>query len=254
MRIKILTLNIWNGGILLDFVIYFLKKEAPEIVILQEVYNGQDPKLEKRFRTVEVFKKELSFPYYNFSPAFMDTRRVGDIEEGNAIFSKFPIKNFDGIFFDIPYSRFDAEKHKDNASFYPRCMQHCVLDLDSCNINLFNVHGIWGFDGKDNKRRLEMSKIIVNEIKHKENAILAGDFNVMPNTRTIENIDRYLKNVFKGELTTTFNMKHKTNIGYATAVVDMIFVSKTMRVLDHYVSNVDVSDHLSLVCVLEIDG
>ena len=97
-----------------------------------------------------------------------------------------------------------------------------------------------------------MSQKIVNNLQGKEHVILAGDFNLQPNTQTISNIEKQLKNVFRGELKTTFNMKRKDNPGYASAVVDMIFVSKHIKILKHYCPNVDVSDHLPLVCVFEV--
>ena len=98
-----------------------------------------------------------------------------------------------------------------------------------------------------------MSKIIRDQIKDKENVILAGDFNVRPDTKTIHNIEKVLKNVFKDELVTTFNMKRKTNPGYATAVVDMIFISHNTAVVSHSCPPVDISDHLPLVCEFNIN-
>ncbi|MBI3620307.1 hypothetical protein HY214_04160 [Candidatus Roizmanbacteria bacterium] len=97
-----------------------------------------------------------------------------------------------------------------------------------------------------------MSKVIIDEIKDKENIILAGDFNVKPKTKTITDIENYLVNVFKNELKSTFNMRQKTDPGYATAVVDMIFVSRNFKVAKHSCPDIDVSDHLPLVAELTI--
>lgn len=251
MILKFISLNIWDGGRLFDSVIDFIKKEDPSILILQEVYNGKNPRLEKRFRTMELFKKEFEFPFSIFSPAFLDTQSVGNIEQGNTIFAKFPIISEKVTFFDKPYDRFNSEDIKD-FGLIPSILQHGLIGLDNLKLNIFNIHGIWGIDGKDNDKRLNMSKTIVNEISDKSNVILAGDFNIQPNTRTIQNIERCLKNVFKDGLTTTFNMNRKNRGGYATSVVDMVFVSKNIEVLDHYCPEVDISDHLPLVCTLKI--
>lgn len=251
MKIKFTTLNIWNGGKLFDSVVSFIKKEDPDIIVMQEVCDSENLKFENRFRTMEVFKKELGFPYYVFAPAFLDTRHIGNIEEGNAVFSKLPISSQKITFLDMPYGKFDSE-HNRHFGLIPSIVQYAVVALNNIKLNVFNVHGVWGLDGKDNKKRLKMSEIIVNEIKNKENVVLAGDFNVQPNTKTIQNIEKYLKNVFKDELKTTFNMKHKDKGEYATAVVDMIFVSKNIKVVDRYCPQFDVSDHFPLVCTLEI--
>lgn len=252
MKIKFVTLNIWDGGRLFDNVVDFIKKEQPDIILMQEVYDGKNSKLEKRFRTVELFKKELRFPYSTFSSAFIDTQPIGDIEQGNAVFAKFPILNKKVVFLDKPYGKYDSQ-NPENFGLLPSMLQHAIILLDSVELNVFNIHGIWGIDGRDNDKRLNMSKIIANEIRDKSNVILAGDFNVEPNTRTIQSIEKYLKNVFKDQLSTTFNIKRKKVVGgYVTSVVDMILVSKNVKVLEHHCPKVDVSDHLPLVCTLKI--
>ena len=224
MKIKFVTLNIWEGGRLIDNIVSFIKKENPDIIAMQEVYDGKDPSFDKNFRSVEEFGKNLDYPYYFFAAALLDTRSIGDIEKGNAIFSKFPIVEKDVAFFDIPYGKFNEEKAT-SWEFEPRNMIHAGVNVKRSMIDVFNVHGIWGENGRDNKRRLKMGNIIVEKVKNKENVILAGDFNILPNTETIQNIEKYLANVFKNDLTSSFNMKHKDKAGYATSVVDMIFVS-----------------------------
>ena len=47
-------------------------------------------------------------------------------------------------------------------------------------------------------------------------------------------------------------MKRKTDPGYAAAVVDMIFISKNIEVISHDCPQVDISDHLPLVCKFNI--
>jgi hypothetical protein len=47
-------------------------------------------------------------------------------------------------------------------------------------------------------------------------------------------------------------MKHKTDPGFADAVVDMLFITPDITVRDHYASKANVSDHLSLVATLEV--
>lgn len=252
MKIKFITLNIWDGGRLLDSIISFIKKENPDVVALQEVYDGKNPNLEKRFRTTEILQKELDFPYFVFSPAFTDAKFSEKVEQGNAILSRFPILDNNVIFF-VPYGKFELETKSKDYRHMPSILQSADVGLENnVKLSVCNIHGIWDFDGEDNDRRLKMSRIIVDQIKNKKNIILAGDFNIKPNTKTIGNIESHLKNVFKNELSGTFNMKHKKGDGYQTSAVDMVFVGKHLKVLEHYCPNIDVSDHLPLVCVLEL--
>lgn len=252
MHIKFICLNLWLGGKLFEPVLEFLKREKPDILALQEVYDGKDPKLERRFRSMEVLKEELSFSHEFFSPACVDVREEGKIVNGNAVFSRFPVVDSKTVFFDVPFGERTNFEGPGDFTQTPRNIQYAEIEIGDKKINVFNTQGIWGEDGEDNERRLKMSEVIVREIQDKENVILAGDFNVRPNTKTILNIEKHLNNVFKGELKTTFNMKRKTNPRYATAVVDMILASDNFKIVDHYCPEVDVSDHLPLVCVFEI--
>ena len=256
MRFKFITLNLWLGGMLFDSILNFLKKENPDILLCQEVYNGDNKKLEKRYRSFKIIKEKIKFKDAVFAPAFGENLgKVGKVPSGNAIFSKYPILKTKTVFYDIPYSDNYAKRGevKDFAPYIPRNLISAVLKAGKIKLNIFNTQGIWGFrDGKDNKRRLEMGKKIIREIKSKENVILAGDFNLSPDTKTIALVEKHLRNVFKNELITSFNMKRKTDRGYAKAVVDMVFADHKIKTIDHYCPQIDVSDHLPLVCMFEV--
>ena len=134
----------------------------------------------------------------------------------------------------------------------PRSFVSAEISVNNTRLNVVNIHGVWGFDGEDNPNRLKMGKAVINEIKGKTNVILSGDFNTKPHTKSMRNIEKYLTNVFKDELTTSFNMKRKNPPGgYSTAVVDMVFISPNIKVISHICPNVDISDHLPQVCVFE---
>lgn len=251
MKMKVLTLNMWSGGKLLDVVLSLLNRENADIITLQEVNSGGSEKLQRRFRTISEFRRLLAYPYYQFDPALFNFEQGERIEHGNLVLSKFPITYKSNIFIDGSYSEFDWNKRTDFANV-PPIFQHVAVDANGKMIDVFNIHGVWGEDGKDSPRRLHMSKLLLSQIQGKENVFLAGDFNVVPDTKTIGDIENELSNVFKRELISTFNMKHKDKGGYATAVVDMIFVSKHIEVVNHYSPRDDVSDHLPLVAEVQL--
>ncbi|HLN18550.1 MAG TPA: endonuclease/exonuclease/phosphatase family protein [Patescibacteria group bacterium] len=251
MKLKFVCLNLWLGGKLFPAIIDFLNEEKPDILVAQEVYNGKILGLEDCFYSIDVLKKNCGFQYDFFSPACIDVRKEGKIENGNAVLSRFPITKTKTVFFDVPFGERTNVEGGDDYSMNPRNLQYVQIKVDQIKLNVFNTQGIWGLDGGDNERRLKMSETIVNEIRGMDNVILAGDFNLKPNTKTIENIEKHLRNVFKDELTTTFNMKQKTIPGYATAVVDMIFTSNNLKVVEKYCPNVNISDHFPLVVILE---
>ena len=253
MIIKFITLNLWQGGLLFESIVEFIRKENPDIIALQEVYDGRSSYLKKHQRTLTVFQEELNYKHFFFSPAFLDERKRDKLPNGNAILSRYPIITGKTIFYDVGFGNVRTPNLNDFTSI-PRSLQQTVIQINNINVHVYNTQGIWGFDGKDNQRRLKMSQTIVNEIKNKNHVILAGDFNVSPKTKTIQNIKRYLNNVFGNELTTTFNLKRKDKGDYATSVVDMIFVSRDIKVLTRYCPSIDISDHLPLICLLEVNN
>ncbi len=252
MIFKYLTLNIWFGGELWDQALAFLKKENPDILAIQEAYQKDDPSLPVNYRTVSELKKELDYKYVFFAPEFLHKRKTVKVDMGNVIFSRFPIISKNVVFFNQPYGECDTEDSS-IVPFVPRNIQHAKIDLNGVVLNIFNTHGIWGEEGSDNPNRLKMSQIIVDQIKGKENVILSGDFNVNQGTKSIKNIEKYLQNIFKDELKTSFNMKRKPKVsGYGEAVVDNIFITPDLRIIKHYCPNVDISDHFPLIATFEV--
>ncbi len=297
IKLKVISLNLWTGGLLFDEILQFLKGENPDILLLQEVYNSDDLSLKRNFRSFSILRDELNFSYSHFAPAFLESikssQAVNDlsavapvtnipnqkIEQGNAIFSKFPLEAQETKFYDIPFGdRIDEFAY---YSVTPRNLQHVILDLNPADkkadgqalldgkstsiegnqkLHVLNTQGIWGTHGNDTDRRLKMGDFIANEVStstqsEKYPVLLAGDFNLNPYTKTVEKIENILESVFKSSLKTSFNLKRKNlekDPGYATSAVDMMLVSSDIKVLKKSCPNVDVSDHLPLVVELEV--
>jgi endonuclease/exonuclease/phosphatase family metal-dependent hydrolase len=255
MNVKIINLNLYEGGLLEENIHKFITEQNADIWCFQEVFNSTEKSLPKKYRSIEVLKNLLPNYHFNFAPELLSQAKVGNIDIGNAIFSRYPISRTKTTFISGEYGSFPAKPAHKDWSVHPKNMQLATIEVGESFLNIFNLHGVWGLDGKDTPLRLEMSKKIVTEIEKKQNVILCGDFNVQPNTETIQNIELYLINIFKDELTTSFNLTRK-NLekfpGYATAVVDMMFASKDINVISHECPQVDVSDHLPLVIEIEV--
>ena len=247
MRFTFLCVNLWWGGQLWDTLIPFLRAESPDILVLQEVYDSPNLELAPQFRSLAALREELGYAHHHFAPAFRDVRPEGNIVNGNAVLSRFPIVAAATTFYDVPYTE-ERRGERGWVSLTPRNLQHVTIDARGTTLNVFNTQGIWDTHGGDNERRMHMGEIIAAAVAGKPHVILAGDFNVQEGTKTIRTIEAELVNVFQGELKTTFNLRHKREPGFATAVVDMVFVSRDIRVLVHRAPSVDVSDHVPLVC------
>lgn len=241
-----------EGGKFFENIAAFLKKEKPDIAVFQEVHDGKDPSLPKNLQSMQMLQALFPGYQYYFSATHKDILPEGEFENGNAVFSRFPITKTETTFYNAPYDpHYIYEDRKGDFSNDPCNIQHVTVSIENKPFHIFNTHGIWGFEGNDNPRRFRMSEVIISEIKGKSPAVLAGDFNTQPSAKAIKNIEQHMTNVFKDELVSTFNMRHKTLPGYATAVVDYIFVSPDISVRTKSCPEDDVSDHKPLIVTIE---
>lgn len=254
MRVKVLCLNLWYGGRLWEPLLAFLRRENPDILCAQEVYDGRDVSLPPWFQTVERFKQDLGFPHVSFAAAYGEVTPHGVIPCGNAVFSRLPLTPVHVWFYDTPFNpRRDEEAERPDFTRTPRNLQHVAVETAAGPINVFNTQGIWGFDDRDNPRRLHQSEVILRAVRGKPRTVLAGDFNVGEDTETMRRIGSALTSIFVEEFVSSFNLRHKTAPGFATSVVDGVFVSSDLRVVSRRAPHADVSDHIPLVCELAVD-
>lgn len=255
MPITILTLNIWQGGLQFDHALRFIHQVKPDILCLQEVFNGHDASSPRNYRTIEVLSEELPEYSIAFAPAFLCVTAYGKFDQGNAIFSRFPIVHEDFAWLNHPYGEYEEYPADKDWTKDPKNIQYCQVKISTEILNIFNVHGVWDMKGDDTPARLKMSEVIIDQVKGKDKVFLSGDFNVRPNTQTIRHIEEYLRNVSDPGRETSFNLKFKdlkVSPGYATAVVDFVFVSDDLQVISCESPQVDASDHLPIVTVLEL--
>lgn len=251
MVVKCISLNLWWGGYLMPAVLDFLRSEDADIVALQEVYDGKSPDLDERYRTLDALG-QLQYPYYDFAQAFIQDDPVGKIPSGNAILSKLPLISRDVRFLVEP----TLPAYKDIPEMWPiepRVLQYAALDAGNSIINLYNFHGVWDLNGDNpSEARQDMVRTISQEVKGKKNVILTGDTNAKSTNPALQPLETSLKSVFGHDLKTTFNMRRKDNPGYATAAVDLMYVSPEINILTKDCPDVDVSDHLPLVVSFEL--
>lgn len=254
MKIKIVSLNLWNGGKLFGAARDFLLAQQADIYFLQEAYNGRGIEAEERFRTVELL--EQAFPDHQsfFAPAYLDVReKEGKIDDGNLLLSRWSLLDQKNVFIDHGYAEFSQDNTTDFSTF-PAGFQQAEVEWEGQRVRLFNVHGPVNLNGtEDSERRLKLRDMLL--AASGPPAIIAGDFNVRPQTQTIKGLEAQFVNVFKDELSTTFNVRRKDLVafpGYADSVVDMVFASPELQVVKHECPQVDISDHLPLVVELEL--
>ncbi len=251
-KLRILSLNIEHGGVLMDTLVPFLCQNNADVMLLQEVHSSADRTLEPRLRTMQHFSNVLDYDFSSFTPQYRDyDTSDGRSYSGTAVFSRFPIVETKALYFDRPYT----EAYRDSfetAPLHPSMLQIVRVLVEGKEVSLHNVHGPWNLVGEEyDERRKAMSDALIRETKGKERVVVAGDTNAKPTNEAFTRLN-HLANVFGDELQTTFNLARKTLPGYATAAVDMMFVSPDVSVLCKECPRIEVSDHLPLVVEVDI--
>ena len=167
MKLKFVDLNIWLGGKIFDPMLNFLKEENPDILTVQEIHNGQENDLPRQLRSFSLLKEKLGYQYAYFAPCLLKDYLDYKTDQGNAIFSRFPISKQESWFFDTPYGEF-KEGDVQGYLVMPRTLQHAQIEISNKTINVFNIQGIWGKDGFDSPRRLKMGEFIANKVKNEK--------------------------------------------------------------------------------------
>jgi endonuclease/exonuclease/phosphatase family metal-dependent hydrolase len=253
MTLKIVSLNLWHGGRLFREALEFLKSQDADIIALQEVHDGHGSNLAGRYRSMQVLREELDYAYDDFARAFMLSQPEGEIPFGSAILSRLPLEQNSVDFFvepTRPYYRDVPEEWP----ILPRLLQGTKITAEGHEVNFFNIQGVWDLAGdNDSPARHRMVDTILKAAADKPNVIVTGDTNAKPTNPAMRRLEDPLMSVFGDGLKTTFNMRRKDNPGYATAAVDLMYISPHIKVLSKDVPDVDVSDHLPLVVTLRID-
>lgn len=228
---RIIFLNCWEGKIenkFLDFVKSY--KESTDIFAFIESSSEINNKLKsvlENFHFVESHEKISPDLWFDIS-----------------IFINNKIKQFQ--------YKVDLIKDKTGGD--------CVL-VNSTEFDMLVVHGTpMPGDKQDTPIRLNFSRKIINIAKNgAKPIIIGGDFNLMPDTKSIRGLTEagFVNLIKKFNIKTTRNRLawdfYKNEPGFIKQYfADYCFVSKNIKVKSFEVPEVEVSDHLPLILDFEV--
>jgi endonuclease/exonuclease/phosphatase family metal-dependent hydrolase len=248
---RLICLNTW-GGKLYDQLYHFLERfqTKTDLFCFQEVFapprtsgfEKGDPErvfdlYERLGRQLRGFRGYLAEPYTSFG-------------ERLALFVRDSITINDHGEMAL-YRQREVAVDKKTFSVGSR-LQWVVFRRKNKLYTIANIHGIWLPSGKeDTPERLVQSENIAEFLQHKKGAkILCGDFNLLPQTRSIKMLEQNLRNLIREYAITSTRSSHYSRKREKFA--DYIFTSADARVLDFRVLEDEVSDHLPLL--LEFDS
>lgn len=259
---KIICLNTW-GGRIFNPLINFLKQQSndTDIFCLQEIYSSLDKKEHRDIRAnlLEEIKKIL--PGYTpiFFPSLkgFDTEKPPEevnfeLEYGNTIFVKkdIKIKIYQSFFI---YK--DSVKLKVDLSNIPTPLQKMVINLNNKNYAILNFHGTsYPANKLDSESRLaEAKKVRAILDSTSEHKIIMGDFNLLPETQSLQIIGESLRNLIKEFQIERTRSTLSPYFGKPDfqKFADYAFLSKEINLKKFEVLQAEVSDHLPLVLEIE---
>lgn len=238
---KVLQLNIWNGK--LDKQISaLLKREDADVLCLQEVVYVAGGR-SYFFLDLEEILTATGYEYFYFTPSWVGRYMRREAQWGNCILSKLPLKSMHSFYtFHDLVSDFDFLEDTDYNR--GRSLQHVVVETDKGKLNILNHHGHQLPDHKNgNEETLKQCGMIADYIKDLSGSVvLCGDFNLEPNSESIEMINKLLVNhVKEQDITST-----RTPLTHKTEACDYIFTSPDIEVKNFQVLDDIVSDHKAL--------
>lgn len=248
---KLVTLNTW-GGKLLEPLLSFVKERADgtDIFCFQEMYSSSVKKIIARNMYSQLLE-ELSVILKDFQVYYSPHLKNRDIDQdtdfelstGLATFIRKTIKVKEWGEIDIYRSGYKLIDG--NYQTIPKNLQYFAVSNNRGKYLIGNFHGIWyPHDKLDTEDRLEQSEIIRNFLqKRPEKIVLCGDYNLLPDTKSMLILDKDLRNLIK--LHAVKKTRSELHTGTAK-ITDYILVSSEVEVKDFKVINTTVSDHLPL--------
>ena len=238
---KLITLNAWGGRICEPLIDFIKKHQDVDIFCMQEIYH-------------EAFERDEYWHHEINSNLFNDLKKVfpnhncffdSHLEDwwGLAIFvnKKFPIIEHGDKFVHLQKGyNVDLEKQ----GYTAKNIQYITIMLNNKKLTVINLHGLWNNKGKgDFEERITQSKNIINFAKKlKNDFIICGDFNLLPETKSLKLIEQELglRNLISEYgITSTRTSYYKKEHKFA----DYVFITPGIIVKDFKVLPDEVSDH-----------
>jgi len=237
---KVISLNVWGGAVNKPLLEFLSARKDVDFFLFQEMHHNATEKTNWDNRgnsnLFEDIKAVLPTHDGYFAPA-------QDDEYGLAGFIKKDVEL-------VEHGDIFVHRHKDamndvDATNLGRNLQYFKIGAGR-PVTLMNFHGLWtGIDKKDTPDRLNQSRRIVEFAQSLTgNFILAGDFNLMPDTESIQILEGMdVRNLIKEYgITDTRTSYYKKPERFA----DYTFVTPGIAVNEFKVLPDEVSDHAAM--------
>lgn len=244
---KLVTLNLWGGRVGLSETVDFFKKHRDvDIFCLQEMWQVKDAStVDEREEHANVAVSDLLSQIRSVLPDHQFFFRPNYRDYfGLAVFVRkhFEVKTEGELFVFKELGHEDPELIGKHA----RNIQYITINANGKALTVINFHGLWNGQGKtDSEDRILQSQKIAQFIAELKNPyILAGDFNLRPDTKSL----KILKDMGTRNLIEDFRITSTRSSFYQKPekFADYVLTSQEIEVLDFKVLPDEISDHLAL--------
>lgn len=231
---KLLQINIEYDKHL-DLVHDFIKRENPDIVCMQEVFENDFNKFTSSF---------------DFFSTYVPMNILNDKKRGLAIYSKYPLNNICTEYYYKPTEEVTTLIKTQTQLEEHELLLSAEIEINGSTYNIFTTHFPVNYPGHEvSELQKGRFKAMNSILKTKKGLILTGDTNCPRGTEIFDSLARdYKDNIPEDTMTTIDKKLHRA--GFLPYVVDCLFTTP-----DYIVTNIKlvsgVSDHLGIVAEIE---
>ena len=235
---KLVSINIeWDKH--LDLVLPFIKREAPDVLCIQEIFESDHA----------VFEKELEMKGV-FAPMVRVIPTMGGPSQptGVALFTKEQQAETSVEYY---YGSADAVADLDAKPFdeEARPLVSVRVRFGENDYNVGTTHFTWTGNAESSDRQREDIKVLLDLVKGKDRLILCGDFNAPRGGEIFTLLSKNFKDNIPLHYKTSIDKKFHRK-GDLQLVVDGLFTTDDVRTEN--VRLVDgLSDHMAIVAEIE---
>jgi endonuclease/exonuclease/phosphatase family metal-dependent hydrolase len=241
---KLITLNIWGGQLREPLLDFLHRHRDVDIFCLQEVYYNAKKMITEEDRSVSlnIFSQIMqTLPEHQgyFCPAVNGIYGIAKLVHHSVpthASGELP------IYINAEYTGIGPSHN--------RLLQWIDCGAEQSRYTVINVHGLWNGKGKsDSPDRIAQSQKIKEFIQQSRNpVVLCGDFNLRPDTKSLEILDSDMKNLIHDyQIKSTRTSYYPKQERFA----DYILLSPDLVVHDFEVLQDEVSDHNALYVEFE---
>ncbi len=246
---KLITLNAW-GGILNEPLLDFIRAHSvdTDVFCFQEILKDDTGKTESNenkslYEDISVILANYNgyFGEYQETNYKKDRKNAGKM--GIATFVK---NNISSNFVEAIGLYHEREWGDYSGKFLGGVALMVIVN----NMDVLNIHGLWQEGIKtDTEAKIEQSREIIEFVdKFDGKKIICGDFNLLPDTKSIQMFgDIYQDLIKEYKIDTTRSISYTKKLRHA----DYIFLDKDIAIKDFSVPDLNISDHLPLILEFE---